>query len=161
MHQNPCRVYSQTRVGWPSWWSWCWTLDSHLHQLGQCFHCKESNFLQLEGIIHLCPKLSTDEIMAWCQLRCLTEWLKRKDVVKGKKSVVKQEKRKKERKASSEESDGLSEGKKSKLKLKLKLKSKSKKNSTITLTCKLKNFVNVALFGLLLWLFLGWVILVQ
>jgi len=58
----------------------------------------------------------------------LAEWLKRKDVAKGKKSVVKQEKRKKERKASSGESDGSSEGKKSKSKL--KLKSKSKKNSS-------------------------------
>jgi hypothetical protein len=63
----------------------------------------------------------------------LAEWLKRKDVAKGKKpagkkSVVKQEKRKKERKVSSEESDGSSEGKKSKSKSKLKLK--SKKNSS-------------------------------
>jgi hypothetical protein len=69
----------------------------------------------------------------------LAEWLKRKDVVKGKKpavasssagkkSVGKQEKRKKERKMSSDESDGSSEGKRSKSKL--KLKSKSKKNSS-------------------------------
>ena len=50
----------------------------------------------------------------------LAEWLKRKDVAKGKKaavtsggkkSVVKQEKKKKERKVSSEESDESSEGK--------------------------------------------------
>jgi len=69
----------------------------------------------------------------------LVEWLKRKDVAKGKRSVVasssarrksggKQEKRKKERKESSEESDGSSGGRK--LKSKLKVKSKLKKNSS-------------------------------
>jgi len=69
----------------------------------------------------------------------LVEWLKRKDVGKGKRSVVassnagkksggKQKKRKKERKESSEESDGSSGGRKSKSKL--KVKSKLKKNSS-------------------------------